>query len=89
MTFRMILIFILFIAVICMVIGLVREDNKCPEPRVIYRYVPRTFEEEQDEPVYVSDIFKLMFSDTSPWVASIETDRKKQEQINKFFISQI
>jgi hypothetical protein len=58
--------------------------------RVIYRYIPRTFEEEQLDPIPVSDVFETMFSQPSPWVGSIRTyDRRKQEKVNQYFINQL
>ena len=65
-------------------------EQICPLPIPEYRYIPRTFEEEQLEPVYPSEIFETMFSQPSPWLLSIRNyDRKKQEQINQYFISQL
>ena len=66
-----------------------RSEQTCKEKVIEYRYLPRTFEEEQSQPVYVSDIFKTMFSNQSPWLFSIQNnDKKKTEEMNKFFISQ-
>ncbi len=60
------------------------------EPNVVYRYIPRTFEEEQWDPISVTDIFQTMFSQPSPWVGSIRNyDRRKQEKINKYFVNQL
>ncbi|MFM2394303.1 MAG: hypothetical protein RLZZ546_2285 [Bacteroidota bacterium] len=39
------------------------SDEKCPPERIIYRYVPRTFKEEQKEPVDVQDLFGKLFKD--------------------------
>ncbi len=65
--------------------GLIKQ-----EPRVIYRYIPRTFQEEQEDPILVSDIFETMFSQPSPWVGNIRTyDRRKQDKINKYFVTQL
>lgn len=69
--------------------SIIKESYSCNEQKVIYRYIPRSFEEDQNNPTLVSEIFKKMFSLPSPWVDSIGTyDRKKQDKINKFFISQ-
>jgi hypothetical protein len=83
------LLIILFIGIMLITINIVK-NNKPVEKKVIeYRYIPRTFEEENAEPVYVSDIFKTMFSQQSPWIFSVQNyDNKKQEEVNKFFISQ-
>ena len=59
------------------------------EPQIIYKYIPRTLEEEETQPIYVSQIFKTMFTQPSVWINSIEDDYfRKQEDINKYFISQ-
>jgi hypothetical protein len=59
------------------------------EPQIIYKYIPRTLEEEETQPIYVSEIFKTMFTQPSVWINSIQDDYfRKQEDINKYFISQ-
>lgn len=61
-----------------------------PIPKFEYRYIPRTFEDEQFNPVYPSEIFETMFSQPSPWILSIrEYDQRKQEKINQYFVSQL
>lgn len=60
------------------------------EPKIEYRYLPQTFEEQQTSPVYVSEIFETMFSQPSPWIMSVrEYDQRKQEKINQYFVSQL
>jgi len=82
-------IIILFIGILLITVSLTQSAQKCPPEKIIYRYLPRTFEEEQDEPVYVSDIFNTMFTQDSPWVKSINSyDARKAEAVNKYFISQ-
>ena len=87
---KKILLTIIFIGVIILTIGLTLQFQKCPEKQTIYKYIPRTFEMEQNDPVYASDIFKKMFVNSDVWVASInEYDTKKNEEINKYFISRL
>ena len=89
---KIILLFVIFFGILLITVevvrircGLVRKD-----PKIIYRYIPRTFEEEQLDPVYVSEIFETMFSQPSPWVGSVRTyDDRKQERINQYFVSQL
>ena len=89
MTYRAVLIFIIFVGILLVTIELVKSSYKCPKEQVIYRYIPKTLDDENAEPVYVTDIFKTMFSLPSPWVIGVtDIDRRKQEQINKYFISQ-
>lgn len=72
-----------------MTVAIVKNNQQCPPPKTIYKYIPRTFEEEQNEPVYASDIFITMFSQPSPWIKSLnDMDFRKREAINKYFVSQ-
>ena len=83
-------LFILFLfAIILIIIEIIKSNFICPTQKIIYRYIPRTLEEEQLEPAYVTDIFKTMFTNPSVWIGEVnDLDTRKREQINKFFISQ-
>lgn len=86
---KLIMIIIIFIGIMFITVGVIRNDQQCPKQEIIYRYIPRTFEDEQNEPVYVSDIFKTMFSQPSAWVQSLnDVNIKKHESINKYFVNQ-
>jgi len=63
-----IIIFILFLIVI--ELTQLNTKKKCPKPLIEYRYVPRSFKDEQEEPVSIEDIFGIMFSKPSPWMIS-------------------
>jgi hypothetical protein len=92
MLHKSIIALLLFVGILFSVVEIVKINAGLvkKEPRVIYRYIPRTFEEEQEDPLAVSDIFETMFSQPSPWVGSIRTyDRRKQEKINKYFVTQL
>lgn len=83
-----ILIFILGMILLTIYFMSISEVSKC-EQKVIYKYLPRTLEEEQTEPIYVSQIFSPMFTQPSVWIDSInEDDKRKTETLNKYFISQ-
>jgi len=87
--YRNILVIILFIGILFIVIDLVRTETVCPQNKIIYRYIPRTLDEELDSPAFVTDVFKTMFSQPSPWIKSIDNMMlRKREDINQFFISQ-
>lgn len=51
-----------------LVVGIAVSQKKCPEPKVEYRFVPRTFQEEQENPAMVSDLFDRMFTNQEPWI---------------------
>jgi hypothetical protein len=81
---------LLFIGILFIIIDLVKASSKCPEQKIIYKYIPRTFDEEQEQPGLVTDIFKSMFTQPSPWIANVnDVDTRKNEVFNKYFISQI
>lgn len=90
--FKTTILIILFIGVLLMTIESIKVymgHNK-PKTRIEYRYIPRTYEDEMSEPIFVSEIFDTMFSQPSPWLLSVrEYDQRKQENINKYFISQL
>lgn len=65
-----IIIIIIIIAVIIYEIIRLKTMTKCPKPVVEYRYVPRTFKDEQNEPIPINDIFSAMFAKPSPWMMS-------------------
>jgi hypothetical protein len=83
---------VFFIGLLLVLIDLIRTYNAPPPQKVIYRYVPRTFIEEQENPVPLDDIFYDMFNNPTPWVASVDIERKKNdigENLNRYYISQI
>jgi len=89
---KILLLILLFLGILLVTVDIVRIQAGLVKqlPRIIYRYIPRTFEEEQLDPVYITDIFGTMFSQPSPWVGSIRTyDKRKQEKINQYFVNQL
>ena len=86
-------IIIIFMIGVAFIIGGMAKNRLVPTERsdkVIYRYIPRTFEEEQRDPPLVSDIFETMFSQPDPWVTSMRYyDVRKQENVNRYFITQL
>ena len=58
--------------------------------KIVYRYIPRTLEEEENEQAYPSEIFATMFTQPSTWIGAInDLDTRKKEAINQYFVSQI
>lgn len=89
MTSKFLIIMLIFGGILFIVINLTKNVQECPTQQIVYKYVPRTFDEEQEEPVYASDIFKTMFDQPSPWMSSITAaDNRKTKKVNDFFASQ-
>jgi len=85
-----IMIMIFFLGFLCIIISIVNSYNKCPDNKVIYKYIPRSFVEDQMNPVPLDDIFHAMFNKPSPWITSFDDDRylNLQTRINQYNISQ-
>jgi len=84
------LIFLIIGIVLLVVYFITMKSVSNVEQKVIYRYIPRTLEEEMESPVYISEIFKTMFSQPSTWIDSVDADViRRKENINKYFISQM
>lgn len=66
--YREVILLIIFIGILLVTIDLSKANTKCPQQKIIYKYIPRTLEEEEESPIYVSDIFNTMFSQPSPWI---------------------
>jgi hypothetical protein len=80
------------IGLLLIVVDLTKTYYKAPPNKTIYRYIPRTFVEEQENPVPLDDIFYQMFNNPTPWVASVDVQRRKSdigENINKYYLTQI
>ena len=67
---RFFIVIILMIATIFITIGWTRASYQCPPKEIKYIFVPRTFEEQQDQPYPVSEIFQKLFDEPSPWLSS-------------------
>jgi len=61
---------LLMVAIVFMIIGYINQLKTCPPPIIEYRYIPRTFKEEQESPVPIDDVYGSMFEQASPWVGS-------------------
>jgi hypothetical protein len=91
---RLTLFVLLFAGVALVLIGFIRTQKYCPPPKIEYRWVPRSFVEEQQSPVPVTDIFASMFYESTPFINTessklLPPPTTQQMDINKFFISQI
>lgn len=77
---KKIIYLIFFIGLIFVIIEVTKVITlkSAPKPVIKYKYVPRTFQQEQDNPIPIFDIFDDMFQNPSPWIGSFnlyETQR--------------
>lgn len=79
----------MYLGVLLIVIGYIRSRQICPPDKIVYRFVPRTFTEDQENPVPVDEVFRKMFREPTPWIGGYtNTYYPKKEHVNQFFISQ-
>ncbi len=63
------IIFFFLVFIIFVIMGNKKFD--CPPPRVEYRYIPKTFEEEQMDKVPILGTYGKLFTHASPWENSL------------------
>ena len=67
---KSLILLLIFVGVIFMTIGYIKSNQMCPPPIVKFRYYPKTFEQEMNNPVPVLSIFGKMFSENQPWIGT-------------------
>jgi hypothetical protein len=64
---KSILLFVFLIGIFMVLFGYSKNFQKCPEPQIEYRYIPRSFYEEQMSPPEIFKSFNGMFNDKDTW----------------------
>ena len=84
---KSIIILIFIVGLVMVVSGFYKQNLKCPKPQIVYRYVPKTFEEEQENPPSVLKMFSGLFNDPSAWqtqkMGLEKRDKNLKNYINK------
>jgi len=83
---KSLVLILMFLGVLSITIGYTNQTKSCPPAKIEYRYVPRTFAQEQNDPVKISELFNSMFMEPTPWVREIGVPNNNE--INRYFISQ-
>ena len=75
-----IFIFLIVAGFIIILVDYVHKStlNQCPKKEIIYKYIPRSFNDEQEDPLMISEIFDSMFKEPSPWLASIGSKNQRE-----------
>lgn len=80
----------LIVGITLLIIYYILNQEEGFKQNIIYKYIPRTLKEDEESPIFVSEIFKTMFSQPSVWIDSINIDQDRmKEKIDKFYISQM
>ena len=69
---KSIILILAIIGIICIAAGYIQNNLQCPPPRIQYRYVNKTFEQEQNNttPVLAVAGMSSMFENSDPWMQS-------------------
>ena len=62
--------------IILIAVGYIKTNQECPPNLVEFRYVPRTFEQDQDLPQPIMSLYGNMFNNQSPWFRTDSYDNK-------------
>jgi hypothetical protein len=67
---KSIILILALIGIILLSTGYVKSNLQCPPPKIEYRYIPKTFDDEQNvhTPILSMAGNYAMFEDDSPWI---------------------
>jgi len=71
---------LLLFSIIFIAIGITRANQLAIPQKETIRYIPRSLEEEQNEPVKAEQIFKSMFEQQTPWIGVFNDSNIKQRR---------
>jgi hypothetical protein len=83
---------LIFMVGLIMLVGyfIIKSELSSCDSKIIYKYIPRTLADSEKEPVFVSQIFKTMFTQPSVWIDSIYDDSHRLlRPMNEYNISQM
>lgn len=68
---KSIILLLAVIGIILLAVGYVKSNLQCPPAKIEYRYISKTFEDEQDvtSPIMSIGGMYSMFENDSPWIA--------------------
>lgn len=85
---RTLILILTFLGILSVAIGYINQLQKCPPPKIEYRYIPRTFQQDQDNPVKVTELYNTMFTEPTPWIRSLTGSVTKNTDTNRYYVSQ-
>jgi len=65
---KSVVILLLIIGIVMIIMGYYREYSKCPNPIIEYRFIPRTFYDEQLSTPNLMKQFSGLFEDENVWL---------------------
>jgi hypothetical protein len=67
---KSIVLILALVGIILLAVGYVKSNLQCPPAKIEYRYIDKTFEDEQDVhvPILSTSGMYSMFENDSPWI---------------------
>ena len=67
---KSIILVLAIVGIVLIAVGYVQGNFQCPPPKIEYRYITKTFEDEQNVPTPLMSISGIysMFENDSPWI---------------------
>jgi len=80
-----VILLLLITGMVSIIVSWLKSDLKCPPPKIIYKYIPKhTLDVQFGDENVPSEIYKDMFTKSSPWIGgyglgnkSFRSDKKK------------
>jgi hypothetical protein len=82
---KSIVILLFIVGVVMVLAGYTRQYSICPNPKIEYRYIPRTFYDEQLSSQNVLKQFGSMFQDENPWIMDRNINNPENVNTSNFY----
>jgi hypothetical protein len=61
------ILILLIVGIVLLTVGYTQNYKNCPLPKIEYRYIPRSFYEEQVSSVNLKNLYSDMFNEPDTW----------------------
>jgi hypothetical protein len=82
---KSIVLLLFFVGFMFIIIGYQKQLNVLPNPKIEYRYIPRTFYDEQLSSGNVLKQFSSLFDSENPWIKDRNTNEDVVKDKSNFF----
>ena len=82
---KSIVLLLFFIGLMFIILGYQKQLNVLPNPKIEYRYIPRTFYDEQLSSGNVLKQFSSLFDNENPWIKDRNTAEDVVKDKSNFF----
>jgi hypothetical protein len=82
---KTILVVLLILGSILISVGYQKQYSKCPNPTIEYRFIPRTFYDEQLSEPNIMKQFSDMFEKQTIWIKNRNIDEPKPSSLNNYY----